>query len=176
MGIKLASTEELLSIAYASAVVAQAGAPCELITRDYGIDLSIRRIESFEHELIDMGVAFECQMKASIRHEIVDGQVVWDIKANDYNRLVRQARHSTTVVVLVLLCLPREPGDWLNLTDEELVLRKCCYWKDDFDDITSNTSSVTLKIPLHQRFTPDFVAMRVSAATRKLVRHGSDSG
>jgi len=55
----------------------------------------------------------------------------------------------------VVLFLPKEPQEWLKHSAEELALRKCAYWVSlRGAPETPNTSSVTIKLPKAQVFSP----------------------
>ena len=61
-----------MSVSYVSAVVAKAGASFDIVSRDYGVDVCVRRIDKFNGMLMDMGVSFDFQLKSTTNWDIDD--------------------------------------------------------------------------------------------------------
>lgn len=56
-------------------------------------------------------------------------------------------------IILVVVLVPRELDEWLVMTDEMLVLKRCAYWTTlRGEPPTTNTSSISIRIPVEQRF------------------------
>ncbi|WP_333874686.1 DUF4365 domain-containing protein [Methylobacter sp.] len=146
--------EELISMSYVSAVIASSGFAPNTIAKDYGVDLEVRRIETFNSKRIDLGVVLEFQLKASINWETKDDHVIFDLEADAYNRLVFRRDNASTPCVLVLCCLPKEENSWLHVCEDELVIKKCCYYHFIDGKETGNSSSKRIKIPRTQLLTP----------------------
>jgi hypothetical protein len=144
--------EESLSLSYVNAVVSKTGQVFNVINRDYGVDGSVRRIDSINGKLIDMGAVFDCQLKASKNWSENETEIIYDIKADAYNRLVIRRENSTLPCYLILLCLPKDKKDWLCITENELILKRSCYYYQMPDERTKNTSSVRVKIPKKNLF------------------------
>jgi hypothetical protein len=151
--------EEFISLSYVSAVVAKSGFALNSITRDYGVDVSVREIESFEGSLMDMGPAFECQLKATVNWSSDGNFIIYDLDAKTYNKLIRRHRRNTSPCFLVLLCLPPEVNDWVVISDEELFIRKCCYYYhiNGDNEVTSNERTIRVRIPKTNVFTPEII-------------------
>ena len=139
--------EESLSISYVNAVVSKTGQVFDVISRDYGVDGSVRRIGLLGGDYIDMGAAFDCQLKASKNCSETDSEIIYDINADAYNKLIKRSKMSTLPCFLILFCLPQNEDQWLNINEQELVLKKCCYYFYVNGELTSNNSSKRLKIP-----------------------------
>lgn len=162
MAMPMQNIEESLSVSYVSAVAAKAGASLDIPFRDFGVDVSIREISETVDDkgnisLVPMQVAFDCQLKSTKNWEDKDDKIVYAIDVKAYNKLIYRQNHSTTPCILVLLCLPKEKKDWLSITKDELILRKCCYYYIIKGDPTYNTSTITIRIPNQNLFTPDAV-------------------
>lgn len=155
--IPIQTKEELLSIAYVSAIVASAGAIAQSINMDFGVDLSIRRIGEYDGKRIDMGTVVDLQLKATINWDIDNDEVIYDIDAEAYNRIVLRRQNAITPCVLLLCCLPKKNTNWVNADENRLILRKCCYYHEINGEKTSNTSSKRLKIPRNQLLTENAV-------------------
>ena len=134
-------TEEVLSVSYVTAVVSHFGHTFSTLSQDYGTDGIVRRIRRFENQVIDLGPVFDCQLKATIDWELVDGKIAYDLKAEAYNRLVLRNEHSDVPILLILMCLPKSKDDWLVISSESLQLRNCCYFHYLSGPTTTNTVS-----------------------------------
>lgn len=150
----LASTdrEEALSRAYVAAVTAGAGyVTAEMNFDRDGVDLQINAGGSMRPSL---GV----QLKATINLGVAgDGEFRLPLKRRNYDLL----RGPTMIPrILVVLDLPRLEADWLNVTIEQLTMRRCSYWVSlaGFAE-TENKESVTIPIPEKNLF--DVGALRI---------------
>lgn len=157
MSIPIQSIEESLSVSYVSSVVGKSGASFDIVTNDYGVDVSVRRIDKFKGQLIDVGVSFDCQLKATINWAVEPASIVYDMEADAYNKLVYRYKNSALPCLLVLLCLPKDERDWLTISEDELRMKKCCYYQLVNGEFTNNTSSVRIRIPRENIFSPEAV-------------------
>lgn len=154
MPLLIQNIEESLSVSYVSAIVAKAGASLDIVSKDFGVDVSIRRIDTFDGKLVDMGAAFDCQLKATTNWVYRDGKIVYDIEADVYNKLIYRNKNSITPCILVLLCLPKEEENWLTISVDKLILRKCCYYDFIKGEPTLNRNSIRIRIPERNLFSP----------------------
>lgn len=157
MSVKLQNIEESLSVSYVSAIVAKSGASFDIVTRDYGVDVCVRNIDSYDGQLIDMGVAFDCQLKSTINWKLEEDFVVYDIEADTYNKLIYRHKSLACPCILLLLCLPKEESEWLNITEDELKLKKCCYYYYISGIPTGNKETKRIRIPRENVFSPEAV-------------------
>jgi len=149
--------EELLSVSYVKAVIAHAGFAPSIPDTDYGVDLAVRRIGKHGGKRIDLSVVLEFQLKASINWEINHSHVTFDLDADAYNKLVYRRDNASMPCILVLCCLPKEESSWLKVSEDELVIRKCCYYHFIDGKETKNSSSKRIKIPRTQLLTPESI-------------------
>jgi len=93
------------------------------------------------------------QLKATSQPNIIDDNIHFVLSVKNYNDL--RAR-SGTPRFLVVLCLPEDRTDWLVHSSSKLILQKCAYFVNlkGFPE-TANESSVTVKVPLSNIFSPD---------------------
>jgi len=147
--------EELISVSYVSAIIAYSGFAPNAVAKDYGIDLEVRKIGERRNKRIDLGAFLELQLKASINWSAEDAHVVFDLEADAYNRLVFRRDNSSMPCALVVCCLPKEKEAWLNVAEDELTIRKCCYYHFIDGTETKNTSSQRIRIPRNQLLTPE---------------------
>ncbi len=156
MAIPLDHMMEDLHEAYASAVVARAGATFTLKRREYGTDAFIQGVRVLPNgTYMPMGQPIACQLKATTTSVLEPDDVVYDMKVEAYNKLARW--DGATPIILILFRLPEDPGEWLALDEDQLLLKKCCYWAHINDPPSDNMSSVRIRIPRTQAFTPDAV-------------------
>jgi hypothetical protein len=131
--------EEALSRAYVAAVAAGAGYVTaeQNFDRD-GVDIQIRAGGSMRPSL-------DIQLKATIKlGEATEGAYRYQLKRRNYDLL----REQTMVPrILVVLALPAAETDWLSVTPEQLVMRRCAFWASlaGFPE-TQNNESVTISI------------------------------
>ena len=55
--------------------------------------------------------------------------------------------------ILIVVHVPADPADWMTCDSQQMVLKRCAYWMSlaGFAE-TTNTSSVTVKVPTEQVF------------------------
>ncbi len=146
-----ADKEEALSRAYVEAIAASAGYTTAVrnLDRD-GVDLQINAGGLMRPSL-------DLQLKATINlGSASQGVYRYPLQRRNYDLL----RLPTVVPrILVLLSLPPDESQWMSVTPEELVIRKCAYWVSlqGYRE-TDNTTSVTITIPEQNRF--DVAALR----------------
>jgi hypothetical protein len=147
---------EDLSRAYVQAVAAKAGVNLSTRVHDYGVDGTFHPIRIIGGRRVEAGFPLDFQLKASKNWAISEDHVVYDLEAKTYNDLVVRKRASgAALCILILLCLPENPQEWLDLDEERLLLRKCCYWEYLKGDPSENTQTVRIRIPTAQRLSPE---------------------
>ena len=132
--------EEALSRVYAHAVAARAGYTISEPNFDRdGIDLSIQAGGA-------MRPAVDLQLKATIGlGEVRDGHYHYPLRRRNYDLLIAETQ---TPRLLVVLDLPADEAQWMSLTEERLILRRCAYWVNLIGQPESgNAQSVTVRIP-----------------------------
>jgi hypothetical protein len=146
--------QERLSEAYVRAVLARTDFSLQWNKeREYGVDFKIQRIVKLRNgKLTESGPSLECQLKASTACKIKDKQVVYDMEVTDYNKLV-----SVDDRLLILYHMPANINYWIQVTEEKLILQKCCYWAHIKGPWSDNISQQRVFIPNDQLFTPDSI-------------------
>ena len=147
--------EELISVSYVSAIIARSGYAPNSISEDFGIDLEVRNISSYENKRIDMGAFLSLQLKASVNWSLEDDYVVYDMESDAFNRLVFRRDKSSLPCALVLCCLPKDQSLWMAVCEDELTIKKCCYYYFVEGPESSNSSSKRIRIPRSQLLTPE---------------------
>ena len=152
--LPIQAIEELLSVSYVSAIIARSGFCPNSVAKDYGVDLEVRKIGVHNNKRIDLGTWLELQLKASINWDVDEEHVIFDLEADAYNRLVFRNENSSVPCALVVCCLPKNQNHWLSVCEEELVIKKCCYYFFIDGLTTKNKRSTRIKIPRIQLLTP----------------------
>ena len=85
----------------------------------YGIDGAIIAPAELGVKQVDY------QLKATTRYEIRGSDLAYDLRVEDYNRLILADGASR---VLLLYTMPADPDQWLAQSEDETCLRHCLYW------------------------------------------------
>jgi hypothetical protein len=128
--ITTAHTQEALSRACIHAVAASAGVNYSLGSEfDYGFDGTFRPVVIRNGQRrIESGFPLDFQLKCSWNWAANSTHVSYQLKTKTYNDLVTR-EPSGVGAVLILMCLPEPDADeWVSITEESIVLRKCCYF------------------------------------------------
>lgn len=152
--------EEDLSKAYVQAVAAKAAVNLRIgdRTHDYTIDGTFHQITYMNRSRHESGFSIDFQLKATKNLMMENDIVKYDLDAETYNYLVNRANTPrTTPAILIILSLPKDEQNWLTLSEEELILRRCCYWIALEGAVTDNSSSKRIEIPKANLLTPDLV-------------------
>ncbi len=153
--------ESELSYAYLHAVASKAGAACVNCNRhedNRGVDAKITAWGPFpgstgrDLEEVDLKI----QLKATVATPTISGgHISYFLNGvNRYDDLRKEAL--ATHRILVVMFMPANSADWLNISEDELVLKKCAYWVSlRGAPPSTNKSGETVYIPQAQIFNPD---------------------
>jgi hypothetical protein len=150
--------KENLSRAHIQAVAARAGVNVSINDRshDYGIDGEFYQISIVKGKRMESGIGLHFQLKSTTKFTKNDQYVHYEVNASTYNMLALRAdKPRATPAILLVLCLPKNHDDQFNISEDELILRNCCYWHLIETNETENKNSVVIKIPRSRLFTPD---------------------
>lgn len=146
-------TEEDLSRAYVLAVGAKAGYSVEFTNgHDYGVDGSIKQITIINNRIKDSGFSYDFQLKASVHWTETESTINYKLDIDTYNYLCDRAKNNSNPIILIFLALPKLQSEWLNVSDEMLIMKKACYWKKVEGVQSENTSSKTITFQKEQLF------------------------
>jgi hypothetical protein len=156
MDLPRSNRQENLSLAYISAVVAQAGYDCGRPgSIDVGEDLEIYTIiKNKNGKLLKSGPNLYIQAKSSQNYEISeDGMYIkYDLDIDNYHKLVT-IEDRVYPIILILYCMPAEEDQWLNICEANTTLRHCGYWICLMGEPEStNKESIRVYIPRDQVF------------------------
>lgn len=152
---------ESLSRAYVQAIAGRAGLNLKLDQNvfefDYGVDGTFRPIKSFGNgRLVDAGFPLDFQLKATKNWKLDRRctHIHYKMKSEAYNKIVERNNEQGAVPqILILLCLPNKSTHWLENSEDQLLIRKCCYWMRLVGTPTNNPQGITVKIPRTQHLT-----------------------
>lgn len=148
--------KEGFSRAFALAVGYKAGMNCSIsFDFDYRIDGTYREVDTLPDGSRDeSGFQIDFQLKASHDVRITEDFVIYDLESKNYKSLIRN--NIGTPRILILFKMPKEECDWLKINENETLLRNCgWYFSLRNLDESKNSSTVRIKIPRDQLFTPD---------------------
>lgn len=108
---------------------------------DYGVDGTVRILEQRQSRIREIGMGFDFQSKSTTTWMVEGDQIVYDLEADAYNDLVERSGSGCFPFLLILLCLPTDESTWLNVCENNLILKKCAYWAKLDGSLTSNSAN-----------------------------------
>ncbi len=162
---------ESLSRAYIQAVAGQAGLNVRIAPKaefDYGVDGTFQFVKSYQNKLVESGHPIDFQVKATTNWRINNNEITYAMEVAAYNKIADRSSDNTAIpMILLLFCMPEKPEDWIAQDGEQLLLRKCCYWYRITGELSDNTSSVTIRIPISQILTPTAIVELLQQVRRR---------
>jgi hypothetical protein len=147
--------KESLSRAYVTAVVGRARHSISWCRDfDYGVDGTVFELASRGNRIRETGLGFDFQSKTTVDWSLDGADVVYDLEADAYNNLVERGGTTAFPFLLILLCLPRDDSQWLDVTPGQLVMQKCAYWCKVNGTLTPNSATTRVRIPSANVFSP----------------------
>ncbi|PXW18042.1 uncharacterized protein DUF4365 [Chryseobacterium sp. CBTAP 102] len=150
--------KEELNLAYVLSVAASKKFATEITRVDSdSVDATITYNGYLSTDSILHSPEIKLQLKATSGANIdnVNNEIVFPLPIKNYNDL---RLPSTCPRLLVIMCLPEDSEDWLRHSDNELVIKKCCHYLNlnGFPE-SPNISTVTVRVPLANTFSPDSI-------------------
>ncbi len=151
--MNITQQQEQFSIAYIRAVAATAGfAIGSVEVDDDSVDIEIR---SSNASGTVSRPQIAVQLKATARNIVgQDGDIRFPLGIKNFNDL----RDTNLMVprILVVMLHPKDIDRWTDVTEDQLAIRHCSYWKSiRGEPATENMSSVTVVVPRSQIFGPN---------------------
>ena len=161
--MELSTQKEQFSIAYVKSLAAAVGLKYSIESvDDDSIDITLKG-KGFNGEIISPVVDF--QVKATSANCISGSSLRFPLSIKNYDDL-RSERVVSPRYLLVLKLPDDEPQNWLTLGDDRISLKNSCYWFSlRAMPNTTNTTSVTVTIPIQQRFTPESLRAMMEKAS-----------
>ncbi len=149
MSLPITHEQESLSLAYISAIASRVAVQCTVTGKiEYGVDVYMQTLTQFPELLVPNNPPVCVQVKATKNWQETNGYIVYDMQVDAYQKLYYSSAHSR----LFLLCLPEAYDDWVDVSAERLIVRKCCYWYK-VTEPTENKATQRIFIPSDQRVT-----------------------
>lgn len=151
----LNTKKELFSYAYVKAVASAAGYSVEVKGRamdNAGVDLTIEMPEESGTTLFPK---CDVQVKCTASQDILNKNVVkYPLPVKNYQRLI--SVNSLIPIILIVVIVPYEVDNWLSITEDESVIKKCAYWVSlKGQPSTQNKDKITVEIPRSNLLTPN---------------------
>lgn len=145
--------KEALSIRFVELIAASKGYKTSSVYPDNGTDLSIievdYRTENAKKRYFDTGREIKIQLKATSESSINENDdiIKYDLETKTYNDLISRME-TRYPLILILFVLPTQISDWINISDHELIARKCAYWffPEEVEQLTTNATRKRIKI------------------------------
>ncbi len=138
-----------LSNAYVHAVASRLGCRVQWSGRQYdnlGIDAKLCFQGNFNNLPVAISrVEIDIQVKSTSQYIELDqkGRIIFDgLTKNVYNQF--RASNNPIPCFIVLFVLPNNAEEWLCLSEDELILKKCAYWVSlkGADECTGDTKRI----------------------------------
>ena len=146
--------KEQFSRAYVRAIAAVAGFGTGTPEPDHdSIDLVFFKKSEEEAEGRNYSAPrVEAQLKCTAQNVIRAGALHFPLEAKNYNELRRKV---LVPRILVVHCIPSDIAEWLEHSEQQLLLRHCSYWVSLRDlPLSTNATRVTVQVPQANKFTP----------------------
>lgn len=165
---------EELSKGYLEVIASRSGY-FNAFQRDYGTDLTIRKAKvcPIRKRYLTTGKAIDIQVKAVSETYVFDyddpskTNIKYDLEVKNYNDLIDRANEKGAYIPLILavFIIPADKSKWIELTTDELMVRKCAFWfQIPFGaSHSTNKTKVRIEIPKANRITLDFYDNQFSA-------------
>jgi hypothetical protein len=118
--------QEIMSRAYVQAIAGCCGLMSSLRDFDYGIDVTLHDIRRRGHRHMESGFKLDIQAKSTTTRNLTATDVVYDLQVKNYDDL--RDPQVGCPRILVLLVLPEDEPQWMEQTEDQLLLRHAAYW------------------------------------------------
>ncbi len=121
-------TQESLSRSYIHAIAGSAGVNLHVGREfDYGFDGTFRPVIIRGTRRVESGFAMDFQLKCTKNWSLEQGNVAYSIETKTYNDLVTRDPDGIGAV-LILLCVPEDQNEWVEVAEDYIKMRRCCYF------------------------------------------------
>ncbi|MGW0516007.1 DUF4365 domain-containing protein [Crossiella sp. NPDC003009] len=153
-GLVRVAQQEQFSLGAMRMIAAAAGCSIKTHETDYdGVDLTIAA--SAEYETF-YGPQVEVQLKCTTQRDLLrDDHLVWCLARKPFRKLTHPKRYIPALLAVVLI--PKEPTDWLPLSEEGMVSPCRVYWEHaaNLGTIEDDMASRTVRLPRSNLLTVD---------------------
>ena len=145
--------KEAISLRYMELIAAYNGYDVSNSKNDYGRDLQIDEVDSFEDgRKLSTNRSLYFQVKSTTEKSIFENEksIKYDIKVTNYNDLIK-LKDTANPLILLLFVLPEDKNSWIELSKDELITRKCAYWFIPPEDSVKTDNSSKIRIDIDKR-------------------------
>lgn len=154
--------KEAISIKYVEILASYLGYDIASTDKDYGTDFSIVEVgyrEEHGHiRKVNTGREIKIQAKSTTERgiHIENAGIKYDLESKTYNDLI-QRRNLNKPLLLFVFILPEDKEYWVQVSENELVVKKCVYWYFPAEDetLTDNTGTKRIFIQKENLITID---------------------
>ncbi|NER20093.1 MAG: DUF4365 domain-containing protein [Symploca sp. SIO1C2] len=166
--------KEEFSYGYIKLICSISGYSVEISGRprdNSGIDLTI--IAPGEIGDIDSPI-IEAQVKCTTLAKENNGLVKYPLKVENYNKLINIKSFVPRILIVVLV--PHNISNWLEISEKETIMKKCAYWASlKGKKPTNNKKTVTVEIPKENLFTPEAISKLMQQAAKDRAKLFNDN-
>ncbi len=143
--------KQQLSVAYVHAVAARAGYTCQVqIVDEDSVDVLIGAAGYVHDRAVVRSPRLEVQLKATSSLQLGAKHLTFPLKRKNYEELRTRCLIPR---LLVVLALPVNPAEWIEMSEECMISRRCAYWASLLGRAeTPNTGSISVRLPRSQQF------------------------
>ena len=139
--ITLQHTQESLSRSYIHAIAGSAGVNLHVGREfDYGFDGTFRPVIFRKNRRVESGIPVDFQLKCTTKWTYEGAEVAYNIETKTYNDFVSRLP-AEIGCVLILLCVPEDDSQWVDVKEQHMILKHCCYFSSISGTPTGNEES-----------------------------------
>ena len=163
--------KEEFSYGYIQLICAIAGCAAEITGRvmdNEGIDVRITA-PGLTNDVDDvtMKVQVKCTSNLIINKE---GSIKYDLKVKNYNKLVGTMSYGKQILIVVNV--PENTNNWVDILQDKTLVRKCGYWIDlKGKSKTNNREAVRIDIPQENLLTPNSIQQLILEESENFKRN-----
>jgi hypothetical protein len=129
---------------------------CSFRWLDYGVDVTLHRIIERFGILCESALRLDLQVKSTTHALLTETDVKCDLDVRNYHLL--RDPNPNWPRLLVVLVLPDAERDWLEVSQDALVMRRCMYWVSLAGaKPTANRRTVRIALPRTNVFSVEFL-------------------
>jgi hypothetical protein len=134
-------TQESLSRSYIHAIAGSAGVNLHIGREfDYGFDGTFRPVILRDKRRVESGFHIDFQLKCTTKWNYEGAEVAYNIETKTYNDFVSRLPVEIGCV-LIILCVPEDDGQWVDVQEQHMILKHCCYFCSLSGTPTGNENS-----------------------------------
>jgi len=90
------------------------------------------------------------QMKATTENGVTesDTHLKYDLEVKNYNDMIEVNSNGIAPLILILFILPPDRGQWIEIDEASISLKKCAYWYVPPVDASKSTNNNTIRIEI----------------------------